>query len=343
MQTKAEEIKGRRLPLLEQERELKTSMEEAAREMGHLDSRSGQQEAKLRQISLDSFRAYHWVRENQDKFEKEVFGPVAVTCSVTDPKYADAIESLLQRNDFTAFTTQSTKDFRTLQRAFRANNFSDVSIKTCRESLDSVRVPLSDNELRRLGFDGWAKDFLSGPEPVIASLCVENRFNQTPIALRDISEEAYNGLEGSDNGTINSWVSGTHNYLINRRREYGAKSTRVRKVNPARVWTSQPVDASLKQQHQQRIQQCNEELDQISAKLQNEREAMAELRRTHERIDEEMVRRFWLEYGLCTDIVHRKRLRPRKPRNSPHIHNSAQYLRRSVCSQSCTDASALCN
>lgn len=304
MTAKAEEIQRRKRPLLEQERDLKISMENAEHDLKNLDSQAGQQEAKLGKLSGDSLKAYRWLRQNQDKFEKEVFGPVAVTCSVTDPKYADAIESLLQRNDFTAFTAQSTKDFRTLQRALKANNFWDVSIRTCRESLDSIRPLLPDEELRQLGFDGWAKDFLKGPEPVIASLCLENRLNQTPVALRDISEEAFNRLENGEVGRINSWVSGPSSYYVNRRAEYGAgaKSTRVRRVNPARIWTSQPVDISLRQQHQQRIQQCKEELEQVRAKLEEEKKTMAELRRQHEKIEEETVSRVWFEYGLNTHL-----------------------------------------
>lgn len=272
---------------------MKTSIEDANRELSHLDSQSGQQEAKLGRLSGDSLKAYRWVRQNQDKFEKEVFGPVAVTCSVTDPKYADAVESLLQRTDFMSFTAQSTTDFRTLQRALKDNNFWDVSIRTCRESLDSITAPLPDHELKQLGFDGWAKDFLKGPEPVVASLCLENRFNQTPVASRDISEETFNRLQNGEVGKINSWVSGQSSYFVTRRQEYGAgaKSTRVRRVNPARVWTSQPVDISLKQQHQQRIQQCKEESEQVRAKLEEEKKAIAELKGKYERIQEEMVSR----------------------------------------------------
>lgn len=268
--------------------------------MEHMNSQSGQQEAKLGRASPDSLKAYRWVLEHQDKFEHQVFGPVAVTCSVTDPKYADAIESLLAKNDFTAFTTQSKNDFRTLQRALAQMRLSDISIKTCTASLNSLRSPLPEDQLRRLGFDGWAKDFIRGPEPVLACLCVENRFNQTPIALRDISEEAYNELENAEDGGINVWVAGKHSYQITRRREYGAKSTRVRKVQPAKMWTSQPVDVSLKQQYEQRIQQCEDELTQVSAKIQEERDAMAELKEADKKLDKEMVCCSWLQLrSIC--------------------------------------------
>jgi hypothetical protein len=41
-------------------------------------------------LDFSTLKAYRWLLENQSKFEKEVFGPPIVTCSITDPKYADA-------------------------------------------------------------------------------------------------------------------------------------------------------------------------------------------------------------------------------------------------------------
>lgn len=333
METKAEDIKRQRQVLLDQKRDIDSSAEEATREMAKLNSQSGRQELKLKHWSQDTFKAHRWVQENQDKFDNEVFGPVAVSCSVTDPKYADAIESFLHKNDFLAFTTQSKKDFRTLQRAFRENNFTDVSIKTCGASLDSQRAPFSNEELRRLGFDGWAKDFLRGPDPVIASLCVEKNLHQTPVALRDISEEAYNELYDAENGVINAWASGTHSYMITRRREYNDKSTRVGKIKPARWWTSQPVDVSLKQQYEQRIEKCNKEREQIEAKLHEGRKKMDKLREAHQKLEEEMVCRLSPGYGLRTYIVHRKRLTRRNMRSKANSQNIAHSPKKLVSSQ----------
>lgn len=255
-----------------------------------MNSQHGQQEAKLQRLSPDSHKAYEWLLNNQDKFEKEVFGPPIVTCSVTDPKYANAVESLLQKTDLTAFTVQSRNDFRTMQRmAIKEMGLHDITLKTSSAPLSAMRSPLPDEELRRLGFDGWAKDFIEGPEPVIASLCSENRLHQTPVSLRDISDEAYNELENAEASPIGSWVSGKHSYQVTRRREYKAKSTRVRQVRPAQVWTSQPVDASLKQQHREAIESYNREFNEIQEELKSEKEKANELGKAIQRLKDEMV------------------------------------------------------
>ncbi|GFF24475.1 structural maintenance of chromosomes protein 5 [Aspergillus udagawae] len=287
LEGKATEIQQARLPLVEELKSKNDQIRRAEQQLHSLASQSGQQEAKLRGASQHSYQAYKWLQDNQDKFEKEVFGPPVVTCSVKDPKYANAIESLLQRTDFTAFTTQTRNDFRTLQRALVTEmRLHDISIRTSTTPLESFRPPVSDEELRSLGFDGWAKDFLSGPEPVLAVLCSENRLHQTPINLQGISDETFARLE---NGSISSWVAGKQNYQIVRRREYGpgAVSTRVRQVRPAQIWTSQAVDVVAKQEIERKILALKDEVSQVKEKMESERSRLHRMGEEKKELDRE--------------------------------------------------------
>lgn len=287
--TRGESIKDERRPIFEVLSDRKTRINQAERQLSSLDSVSGRQETKLESLSHETYAAYKWLLDNQDKFEKEVFAPPIVSCSVKDPKYADALESLMQKNDFVAFTTQSRNDFRTLQKYLSMDmKLSDISIKTSSVPLDRFQPSLSDGEIRQFGFDGWAKDFLNGPDPVVAVLCSENRLHQTPIGLRDINDDEYNRIA---EGTITSWVSGKHSYQISRRREYGpsATSTRTRQVRRAQAWTTQPVEASTKHELQQRIQILRDELREFDEKAEAGRAKLDQLGREHGDIKREMV------------------------------------------------------
>lgn len=300
---KAREIQDRRKPLIEKGKELQTKIDQAERRLQNLDSQSGRQEAKLDAMSSETLTAYRWILRHQNKFEKEVFGPPLVTCSVKDPKYADAMESLLQKTDFTTFTTQTRNDFRTLQRALTGEmQLRDISIRTCSIPLDSLKAPLSDEELHQLGFEGWAKDFLSGPEPVLAMLCSENRLHQTPVSLRDVSNDTFTRLERS---SLSSWVAGKRAYQVSRRREYGpdAVSTRVRSVNAAQKWTSQPVDDSVKRELRQNIDIWNGELQEIKETMQKEKETMTEVHEAHSRLERERVCDDSLDINKLTNLV----------------------------------------
>ncbi|KAI9933870.1 hypothetical protein ASPWEDRAFT_35838 [Aspergillus wentii DTO 134E9] len=290
LEVRGSEIKEERRPHFEKLKEFSTRINRAEEQLKGLDSQAGRQEAKLEAASRHSYQAYKWLLKNQDKFEKEVFGPPIVTCSVTDPKYADPVESIFQRTDFTTFTTQTRNDFKTLQRALNIDmKLHDISIRTCSIPLDSLRPPISDDELKNgIGFDGWAKDYLAGPEPVLAMLCSENRLHQTPITLRDISDEEFGRLE---NGPISSWVTRKQTYQVMRRREYGpsASSTRVRQVKPAKVWTSQPVDASAKHELQQQIEGWKNEAREVQEKIDADKTTLKRLGDQHNELDREKV------------------------------------------------------
>ncbi|KAL2820050.1 P-loop containing nucleoside triphosphate hydrolase protein [Aspergillus granulosus] len=281
IEDQANEVKRRRPALVDELKDKSDRLKQAEQQLRGLDSQAGRQERKLHEVSQDSYKAYRWLQENQDKFEKEVFGPAIVTCSIKDPRYADHVESLLQKTDFTAFTVQTRNDFRTLQRNLNGEQrLHDIAIRTSTSSLDSLRPPIPESQLRNLGFQGWAKDFLQGPEPVLAVLCSENRLHQTPISLEDISDETYTTME---NGPISSWVSGKQAYQVVRRREYGpgATSTRVRQVRPAKVWTSQPVDVSAKGALERTIHALRDEKGVVEGKIEAERAKLTRLGEDH--------------------------------------------------------------
>ena len=232
-----------------------------------LESSSGRQETKLQQKSRDTYQAWQWIQKNQDQFQQQVFGPPMVECSLKDPKYADAVESLFQNNDFLFLTVQNQNDFGTLQRVlFGEMKLHDISLRVCSTKLDGFRAPLSQEQMRELGFESFAIDLLTGPEPLLAILCSEKRFHQTPIGFREISDDQHRRIEQSG---LTSWVTGQHSYLVTRRREYGdaGVSQRVRNIRKATVWTDQPVDLGRKQLLSRRKAEVQSDIEDIRKRL----------------------------------------------------------------------------
>ncbi|KAI3007463.1 hypothetical protein CBS147346_3272 [Aspergillus niger] len=286
IEEKAVQIKSDRRPLFESLNVKTDQIKQAERQLQNLESQAGQQENKLGRLSADSVRAYHWIQQNQDKFEKEVFGPPVVTCSVKDPKYADAVESFLQRTDFMAFTTQTRNDFRTLQRILCGEQkLTDISIRTCSTPLDRLQPSAAEaDEFREFGFECWAKDCLSGPDPVLAMLCSEKGLHQIPISHADMADNDFERLKA---GRLVSWVSGRINYTVMRRREYDAISSRLRPLRPARVWTSQPVDASERQAVTQKIRTLKGEVQEVQEQINSEKARLEQLGQKHTDLKQE--------------------------------------------------------
>ncbi|PHH87942.1 hypothetical protein CDD83_8210 [Cordyceps sp. RAO-2017] len=211
-----------------------------------LDTQQGQQLNFMRKYFPEPAIGWDWVQEHQSEFEKEVFGPPIISCSIKDERYSDKVQSLLQNDDFLCFTAQTSSDYKKLtDQLYRVMSLS-VVIRTCSHSLESFRPPVDRAEISALGFDGYAVDFLDGPAPVLAMLCAEKRIHQAGVSLRDHNDAEYERLMA--NGRINQWAAGKHSYMIRRRREYGpqAMTTVSKNIRPGRFWTSQPVDAQEK-------------------------------------------------------------------------------------------------
>ncbi|KAI2637797.1 P-loop containing nucleoside triphosphate hydrolase protein [Hypomontagnella submonticulosa] len=270
MENKVKEIVVERRTLSDQFKNLKALKEEKTTEISRckmqleaLDSQEGRRLAHLKKIHTDAAKGWEWLHEHQDEFEKEVFGPPMLNCSITDQRYSDHIQSLMAFEDFICFTCQTRNDHTKLSAQFYKRMGILVSIRTCGSEFASFRAAISKEQIRQMGLDAYAIDYLEGPGPVLAMLCSEKKLHISGVALRDVSNDQYERIANSER--IPSWASGALMYRITRRREYGdnAVSTATRKINPGRFWTDQPVDQAERSRLQKRISEISEEIGEI--------------------------------------------------------------------------------
>ena len=275
-----EELQNKQKELTQRGRDRKLRIRQAEENLARLDSQAGKQNIKLQAQSAQSARLWEWVQEHQHNFDKPVLGPPIVECSVKNLHYVDQIEALFQKGHMLSFTVQTDDDFKKLSEAAHSLGVSQSNIRTMKDGLDDFPPPVSSDSMRRLGFEHWALDLLSGPEPVMAMLCAECHIHATGIATRDINRQQYDMLH---NSPIAAWATGKSVYKISRRREYGsgASSTQVRAFKKATIWTEQPVDSMAKRELQENIagwaeevKACNAEIDEAQIKIEAWRESM---------------------------------------------------------------------
>ncbi|OBT68462.1 hypothetical protein VE03_02949 [Pseudogymnoascus sp. 23342-1-I1] len=259
---------------------------EKERELAALDSQQGKNISLLRSISRDAATAWEWIQANRDKFEKDVFGPPLIECRVKDPRYANAIEALFQKNDFMVITAQTSGDFKILDEQLLGSTnlrLADINLRTISRGLSQVRSsPLSSQDLQKLGLDGWALDYVDGPEPVLAMLCGAVRLDRIAVGLKDLSESQYNALTSS---AVSTFVTGRSHYSIQRRREYGpgATSTTTKSIQNARYWTGQPIDTNDKNELEETLRGLRENFQVMkveSGELKEKLRALSEQRST---------------------------------------------------------------
>ncbi|XXH02793.1 hypothetical protein Hte_009179 [Hypoxylon texense] len=230
-------------------------------ELQNLNSQEGQKLSQLKKIHPDAAKGWEWLQEHQDEFQKEVFGPPMLSCSITNQRYSDQIQSLLMSEDFLCFTCQTSADHKKLSAQFYKHMALGVSIRTCGSDFASFRPPIPKQQIGEMGLDAYAIEYLDGPEPVLAMLCSEKKLHVCGVALRDVSNDQFEQISNCER--IPSWASGRTLYRVQRRREYGgnAVSTSTRKIMPGRFWTDQPVDQSERTALQTQINQADEELE----------------------------------------------------------------------------------
>lgn len=268
--TKIRDLKKHQEELKRRGQDKNYRIKQAQDELAQLDSQAGKQKSKLQASSPDTYKLWEWVQQNQNQFERPVFGPPIVECTIKDPKYVDHIESLFQKGVMTSFTVQTKDDFKKLSDQGHARmGLTEVNIRTVDYGLDPFRPPVSAEQMKQYGFEGWALDYINGPEPVLAMLCAEVHIHEAGVALRDTTPQQFGSLQ---NSPIQSWVTSKSTYRITRRREYGpsAMATLVKNIRRAVVWTDQPVDLTAKRELQENIQGWTEEVASIQAEFEGD-------------------------------------------------------------------------
>jgi len=245
-----------------------------------LNTQAGQQEFKLENISKETHRAWQWIKENNQQFKKEVFGPPAVTCTVKDPSMATRVEAALQISDFKIITVQCNEDFVMLQEELtKKQRLHDISIRTCTtDNLSSFRTPLSDDQLHELGLEHWVIDCLEGPSVVLAMLCQERNLHQTAISNSAVSDAQHEAIARSP---LKSYIAGNHSVRMTRRAEYGdaGVSSSIRDIQKARFWTDQPVDTGRKREWHDQIKNINRDLFELKENIQNNQAEVTKIKK----------------------------------------------------------------
>jgi len=272
-------------------KEAKKELDDSKNELKNLQSEAGQQLNKLRHLSKETATAWAWIQHNQALFKDKVYGPPIIECTVKDSRYADAIESLLQKDDLIALTVTNVEDFRTLEDNLRGKQkLKDVVVRSVTRELDDFKPPISNESLAEYSLDYWVIDLLAGPHPVLTMLCDNPRLHRTAITLKQHNDSQYEKLS-SESSPISTWIANRQLYRINRRREYGsqASSTMVSQVRPARFWSKQSADYTMERDLRQKISEKTGELEEMEGQYRQLQDEDKELQDRKKGIEDERV------------------------------------------------------
>ncbi|KAF9236197.1 P-loop containing nucleoside triphosphate hydrolase protein [Melanogaster broomeanus] len=273
-----EELQDRQRANIDASAAEKVKISDSMNQLNRLDDERHRKLENLRSWDRDHADAVAWLRNNQNKFKMEVFEPPMISCSVPDKRFTNAVESCFNVNQLKTLVAQCEEDYELLNNCLNDSNEAglrkDARINTWyRPKLEHTvaRPPMTEEELKSLGFDAYAIDKLNCPDGLLWYLKREVNLHRTAIGLDgskiDVSKamEAVSrpGPRGEGGGA--TFIAGNVINTVQRSR-YGrhAAQNTTRDVRPARNLVSSAVDPEIKRRLDQTIQEARQALELIN-------------------------------------------------------------------------------
>ncbi|KZT70296.1 P-loop containing nucleoside triphosphate hydrolase protein [Daedalea quercina L-15889] len=260
-----------------------------------LDDASHRKLDSLSRWDRDCGDAVRWLRSNRDKFRMEVFEPPMLSCAVPDNRFVHAVEACFGASQLKTFVAQCEEDYTLLNRLLidtpdALGRSTRIHTWYRHQAGPPQRPPMTQDEMRRCGFDGYALDFIKCPDGMRWFL--ENMgLHKTAIALNPSRANADLAMDYVTREGGGKFVIGNIMNSVTRSR-YGKRLPQndTRTFGQARNLVSQAVDETQKRRHEDAIKEarnrynlCKEEAEQLAKED-------AAIRAENKRIKEELAK-----------------------------------------------------
>ncbi|KAJ7812952.1 hypothetical protein B0H13DRAFT_2143472 [Mycena leptocephala] len=163
------------------------------KQLKELDS---QESVKLRNLThwnQDAGDAVRWLRANKHKFRLEVFEPPILSVTVPDQNFAAAVENSFNQAALRMFVCQCKEDYDLLNHTINDNPGLGRKARVPTwfrpgSENDLAPPPMSTEELKERGFDGYAIDYVNCPEGLKWYLKRELNMHRTAISRRGVRD-----------------------------------------------------------------------------------------------------------------------------------------------------------
>ncbi|KAG2359387.1 P-loop containing nucleoside triphosphate hydrolase protein, partial [Suillus spraguei] len=285
--TRMEDLQERQKKNVDSSAAQQANISGALDQLKNLEDERHRKLEKLRTWDRDMADAVVWLRNHQDKFKMEVFEPPMICCTVPDRRYTDAIEACFNQDQLKILVTQCEEDYTALNNYLndsgQAGLRKDARINIWfRPKIDLSPPPMSEAELKALGFDDYAINKIECPDGLLWFLTREVNLHRTAIGLDASKVDVNAAMEAvSRDGGGAKFIAGKVMNTVSRSR-YGKRvaTNMTKDLRPARNLVSSTIDPEIKKKLDQIIQEARQALEVINEDANNlaaeEREIRAE-------------------------------------------------------------------
>ena len=143
----------------------------------------------LKERSIDTYKAVHWLRENRNKFSNAVHEPILLNINVKNAPYAKYLENIIPFRDLIAFVCEDKRDMNMLLHYLRDEQHLQVNVvhsdPTRHVSMDPI-VPL--HHIKQFGFTHYLVSLIEAPSTIMKYLVSMYNLNNIPIGKSQVDD-----------------------------------------------------------------------------------------------------------------------------------------------------------
>lgn len=221
-----------------------------------------------------------------------------VTVDVVPQRYARYVEAIVDNNTAIALTVTNDADLEELSSRLFTELRVNVPVRLVGQQL--VQLPMTQDEVRAYGFDGFLVDFVQGPESVVRMLCEHLDLHRIPVAARPLLDEQLAVLLEPDTTTgqlpFMKFILGDQLVTFNRSR-YGQREVfyKATFIRDAKVFGVTGILPLRKQELEQRREaeqtrraQFEEERTTLEAQAQAAEARVREVKQEYQKVRDEV-------------------------------------------------------
>lgn len=134
-----------------------------------------------------------FIREHPEMADK-VLEPPIMSVSATDPRTASYLSTCVDFNTSIAFTVVDSESYNKFSNQILQNH----SVNLRELASTETRPPFPTDMIRKMGFDGYLSDFISGDSRVIKMLCQQHRVHTIPVSRKPLLPQTMEQLRTPD-------------------------------------------------------------------------------------------------------------------------------------------------
>ena len=259
LEQRLDAINGKKLEIQKQGHNLNRVINARNEELSKMESTRHKKLEFLRRYEPHSFEARQFLNENRALFASHVFEPICLELIIKDPESASIIESSLSRQALTSFVFTDEVDYNTFLSEVADNRKLHVNAILVKQRLSSFKSPMSQEEIRRYGFEGYFLDAVTAPEPILVALC-----DSFKVHLLPISKTAVDFKRVDESSGIRKYCAGGFSYEVSRdSRDNSVTAVISRSLKPARFFSLSSGDAFSKELKDSLLKEIHEARDSL--------------------------------------------------------------------------------